>query len=225
MSFAFWLFIATSVSRIPTAIAFRQAGEIRVLWGFDSSINGTTAASTPANGTEFSSSTSPSKQLSLDAWFSLSLPVAVDALAVVFTFNRALIRGFHYAVSQRMMFLASALSYAVLLWNKDKATIVSRHPVGSLVMGFALYMLLDYALNAFERTTPSTNRQSRWGTLQQYSQEVNLTETSWRRALFLTIMVGGVGVVLTMLVAPPWSGLVPIAHILFEVCSGWSTRP
>ncbi|KAK5998792.1 hypothetical protein PT974_01175 [Cladobotryum mycophilum] len=70
----------------------------------------------------------------------LGLIAAIDAFAVVFSFNRILIDRFHYAVSLRMMLLASTISFGVWLWNKDGTNIVSQHPVGCLLLGSSFYM-------------------------------------------------------------------------------------
>lgn len=206
-SFAFWIAAATSVSRIPAAAALRPARLVR-----PSGVKAP-AAGMPARD----EAASLARRVSADVWFSLSLTAAADAIAVVGTFNGALIRRFHYAVSQRIMFLASAASFAVLQWAKPESNFVSRHPVASLALGAALYWLFGLALDKLERRPPRSDVLARWGTLQKYSRDLGFVDTSWARALFLTAVVGGVGLGLTMSIAPPWSGLVPILHILFEV--------
>jgi hypothetical protein len=216
VSFVFWLVVASAVSKFPVAINSLLVRDINEVRAFNPSLDDISTDNMEADSSVYDARTYL-KQLSVDVWFSLSLTVAVDALAVVATFNRALIKRFHYAVSQRMMFLASAVSYAVLSWTKDNTTFVSRHPVKSLGLGFALYMLLCFALDMFEKRMSSSGLPSRWGTLQQYSEELSHSDTSWSRALFLTLNVGGVGMFLTMFISPPWSTLVPVGHILFEV--------
>ncbi|KAF4226658.1 hypothetical protein CNMCM6457_007491 [Aspergillus fumigatiaffinis] len=215
VSFVFWLVVASAVSKFPVAINSLLVRDINEVRAFNPSLDDISTDNMEADSSVYDARTYL-KQLSVDVWFSLSLTVAVDALAVVATFNRALIKRFHYAVSQRMMFLASAVSYAVLSWTKDNTTFVSRHPVKSLGLGFALYMLLCFALDMFEKRMSSSGLPSRWGTLQQYSEELSHSDTSWSRALFLTLNVGGVGMFLTMFISPPWSTLVPVGHILFE---------
>jgi hypothetical protein len=216
VSFVFWLTVASYMAGIP--VSFNPPGARHIDGPGFNSFSDAMIANVPTLESSASLAENSLKQVSVDVWFALSLTVAVDAFAVVFTFNRALIRKFHYVVSQRMMFLASILSYAVLSWNKEKTTFVSQHPVESLALGFAIYMLLGFALDMFEGRMPSHGVASRRGTLAQYSKELGHSETSWRRALFLTTMVGGVGLFLTMLISPPWSALVPVVHILFEVC-------
>ncbi|EQL03206.1 hypothetical protein G6O67_005544 [Ophiocordyceps sinensis] len=210
-SFAFWIMAATAVSRAPTSLPGETAYTPQ---GVNSS-SIATAATMPVKYGHVGPA-SLAKRLSVDVWFSLSLVAAVDAIAVVGTFNGALIRSFHYAVSQRMMFLASAVSYAVLQWTKSQGNFVSRYPLGAFVLGLASYWAFSSALDKFEKRGPSSGQASRWGTPQRYSAELGFVDTSWRRALFLTTAVGGVGLLLTMSIAPPWSGLVPILHILFE---------
>ncbi|KAF7171062.1 hypothetical protein CNMCM5623_003529 [Aspergillus felis] len=216
VSFVFWLIVASSVSKYPITLNFRPLGHINAARASNSS-----ADSISASMPEYSSSAFPAKPFSkllfVDVWFSLGLTVAVDALAVVATFNRALIKRFHYAVSQRMMFLASAVSYALFSWSNDNTTFVSRHLVETLGLAFALYMLFGLALDMFEKRMSSSGLPSGWGTLQEYSDKLSRSDTSWSRAVFLTISVGGVGLFLTMFISPPWSTFVPVVHIMFEV--------
>ncbi|RDA83371.1 hypothetical protein CP532_4738 [Ophiocordyceps camponoti-leonardi (nom. inval.)] len=155
------------------------------------------------------------RRVSIDIWFAIGLTAALDAIAVVLTFNGLLIRRFHFAVSQRIMFLTSAISYAVL----QRHAFVARHPLTSLAIGVGLYMVFDKALDRFERPGPqgtTATSASRWGSLQRYSADLSLVESSWSRAALLSACVGGFGLSLTMLVPPPWSALVPIMHIFFE---------
>jgi hypothetical protein len=205
VSFVFWLIVATYLAGIHISFNFSATDRIQPI---------TTGGKRASFGESFL------KQVSVDVWFALSLTVAIDALAVVFTFNRALIRKFHYVVSQRMMLLASILSYGVFSWNKESPDFVSRHLIEYLATGLAMYIFLGFALDLFERQMSSHEVASRLGTLAQYSKELGRSERSWMRSLFLTTVIGGVGLILTMLISPPWSVLVPVVHIAFEVSRG-----
>ncbi|KAF7180399.1 hypothetical protein CNMCM7691_009567 [Aspergillus felis] len=121
VSFVFWLIVATSLSEYPITVNFRPLGHINAVRASNSSAD-SILASMPEYGNSAFPAKPLSKQLFVDVWFSLGLTVAVDALAVVATFNRALIKRFHYAVSQRMMFLAAAVSYAFFSWSNDNTT-------------------------------------------------------------------------------------------------------
>lgn len=62
---------------------------------------------------------------------------------------------------------------------------------------------LGFAMDMFERRTPSNDALSCWGTLVQYSEDLGHFDTTWRPALFLSIMVAGLGALLTMAISPP----------------------
>lgn len=205
VSFALWLVVSTYLAGIHISYNPSATGRINKI---------------PTGVCSAPSRESFSKQLSVDVWFSLSLPAAMDAISIVFTFNRALIRKFHYVVSQRMMFLASILSYAIYSWSKVSLAFVSRNLVKYLAIGLAVYMFLGFALDLFERRIYPHEVASRFGTLAQYSQELGHSESSWRCALFFSTIVAGFGVTLTMLIPSTWSAFVPVVHILFEVCRG-----
>jgi hypothetical protein len=211
VSFIIWLVVATSISKTPAALPFPSVARTNTPPRFDN-LTGDLLASLEAHDD------SSSYQASVDVWFALSLTAVLDAFAVVFTFNQAMIREFHYAVSQRMMLLASMLSYAVFLWNSKQPNFVTRHLVTSLIPGVTLYMILSYVLDTFESRW-SVNGASlyRGGTLHQYSQGLGRLEASWKRALSLAVTISGVGLGLTTFVPPRWSALVPIVHIFFEV--------
>nr|XP_057000364.1 uncharacterized protein N7520_000493 [Penicillium odoratum]KAJ5777247.1 hypothetical protein N7520_000493 [Penicillium odoratum] len=218
LSFVFWLIVATYMAGIH--LSFNpmtpwHIGEPEFNL-FSRQIIGKILAR--ENSTSLHAAKYSMKQVFVDVWFALSLMVAVDASAVVFTFNRPLIRKFHHVVSQRLMSLASILSFAIFSWNKEKTNFGSRYPAGSLALGLAAYLLLGSALDMLERRMPSHSVPCRRGTLAQYSKALGHSETSWTRALFLTTVVGGVGLFFTMLIPPPWSALVPFIHILLEVC-------
>lgn len=144
---------------------------------------------------------------SIDIWFSLSITAATDAMAVVFTFNGPLIRRFHYAVSQRMMFLAFMISWAATSW----------HLAGFMILGCILYKLFGVSLDKFERPLPATSQICSRKTLSSYSQQLSCSETSWNRALLNSLAVTVFGLSLSFFLRPPWAPIVPIVHILFEV--------
>ncbi|KAL4969567.1 uncharacterized protein BDV14DRAFT_195832 [Aspergillus stella-maris] len=191
------------------------------------------------------------KDISIDIWFALSFIAAIDAFAVALTFNAPLIRKFHNAVSQRLVFLASILSWAFFAWldekrgNGNQSTFISRYPVLSLALGIASYMLLGVALDSFEKrsrsksgsSSLSLDAASRRGSFAQFSKALAQTGTSWTRTLGLMVLVVGAGLLLTSVIPPPWSAALPVAHIMLEyitlcspafvaiICVHWGVTP
>ncbi|OQE65462.1 hypothetical protein PENNAL_c0206G07101 [Penicillium nalgiovense] len=132
------------------------------------------------------------QQISIDVWFGLGFTVVMDAFAVVLTFNRALVRKFHNAVSQRLIFLASIILWIFSSWSAGNPGFSSSHPVLSLAGGLILHWLLGSTLDKLEkRTISSPSATARRGTFAQYSKDLGLFEISWVHAVFLTAMVGG----------------------------------
>ncbi|CAI7618423.1 unnamed protein product [Penicillium glandicola] len=214
IQFFLWLIVAINVAAIPVSFGSLTAQFIQEP-EFSSSSNATIFHDfSHENNAPLAQDSL--KQVSIDIWFALSFAVTMDAFAVVFTFNRALIRKFHSAVSQRLMFLASMLSWAFWSWNEGKMAFAARHPVLSFALGLAIYMFLGYALDKFENPTLSPGAASRRGTFAQYSRELGQSEISWRRAAFLATIVGGLGLLLTRLISSPWSAALPVIHILLE---------
>ncbi|KAE8374725.1 hypothetical protein BDV26DRAFT_295715 [Aspergillus bertholletiae] len=201
----FWLLVATHLAGIPIPLNLQQVRHILAHSAFIAPPSG--IATNHHNTLGAASS---------DIWFVLSLTVAVDATAVVATCNRALIRRFHYVVSQRMIFLASAISYAVWSWSRGKTDFLSRHPAESCVLGFTVHVLLGFVLDRLELCIPVSGVLCRSETLADYSRHLGRSETSWRRALFHSIIVGGMGVFLTIFIPSRWSAWAPAVHILFE---------
>lgn len=159
------------------------------------------------------------QQISIDVWFGLGFTVVMDAFAVVLTFNRALVRKFHNAVSQRLIFLASIILWIFSSWSAGNPGFSSSHPVLSLAGGLILHWLLGSTLDKLEkRTISSPSATARRGTFAQYSKDLGLFEISWVHAVFLTAMVGGLGLFSTWLIPSPWSFGLPVIHILSEVC-------
>jgi hypothetical protein len=210
--FLLWLVVATKVAAMPAFFS-----SLTVRRSHEPQPNFSTTKDSWCDNSALCVS-EPLFQTSIDVWFALSFTVAMDAFAVVFTFNRALIRKFHNTVSQRLMFLASLLSWAFWSLNGGRLSFVSRQPVLSLGLGLGLYAVLGYALDKFEKQTLSPRAISRRKTFAQYSKELGQSETSWKRSFSLSIMVGGLGLFLTRLIPSPWSAALPVIHILLEVC-------
>lgn len=143
----------------------------------------------------------------IDVWFALSIVPAVDAMAVVFTFNGQLIRQFHYAVSQRLLFLASVVSWVL----------TSQYPARWIVPGCVACKVFGDLLDRFETPVASQSHSACWGTLSAYSQKLRYSESTWTIAVLNSAAITSFGLVLSMLLRPPWTFLVPIAHIFFEV--------
>ncbi|RCI13614.1 hypothetical protein L249_5560 [Ophiocordyceps polyrhachis-furcata BCC 54312] len=225
VSFVFWVVTATSVSYVgrlssssssspasPSSLTFSSSSSSETQQLLTNSTLPLADALAPA---ATAAKNDVARRVSIDVWFAIGLTAALDAIAVVLTFNGLLIRRFHFAVSQRVMFLASAISYAVL----QRHAFVARHPLTSVAVGIGLYTVFDKALDRFERPGPpgtTATSASRWGSLQRYSADLSLVESSWTKAAIFSACVGGFGLSLTMLVPPPWSALVPIVHIFFE---------
>lgn len=143
----------------------------------------------------------------IDVWFALSIVPAVDAMTVVFTFNGQLIRQFHYAVSQRLLFLASAISWVL----------TSQYPMRWVIPGCVACKVFSDLLDRFESPIASKSHSACWGTLSTYSQKLRYSESTWAKAVLNSATVTAFGLVLSLLLQPPLTFLVPIAHIFFEV--------
>ncbi|PYH85383.1 hypothetical protein BO82DRAFT_429389 [Aspergillus uvarum CBS 121591] len=210
LQFIVWLVVVSHVAAIP--VGFRPSAAKFTLKSYLSpSSNATILHHSDREGRVHP--VRPAQQAAIDLWFGLCFPVVVDAFAVVLTFNRALIRKFHNAVSQRLVFLASMILWAVWSWNAEPGAFAARHPVLSLAGGFLLYGLLGSILDTLEtHTTPP----ARWATFAEYSKTLGRTETSWAHAATLAAVVGGLGLLLTWLIPAPWSAGLPVIHILSE---------
>lgn len=152
----------------------------------------------------------------VDIWFAISLPAGIDAAVVVFTFNRPLMRRFHFAVSVRLMLLACVISCVPFLAD---SILLSSWPVAAAAAAatFAGYRVFERSLDALEDKLYKEPALCWRGTLQKYIAVLGRAETSWVRAAAHTAVVTAVGLGLTAIVRAPWSPLVPLAHILFEV--------
>ncbi|PYI23559.1 hypothetical protein BO99DRAFT_428843 [Aspergillus violaceofuscus CBS 115571] len=211
LQFIVWLVVASHVAAIP--VGFRpSAAKFTVQSHLSPSSNATILHHSDREGGVHP--VRPAQQAAIDLWFGLCFPVVVDAFAVVLTFNRALIRKFHNAVSQRLVFLASMILWAVWSWNAEPGAFAAQHPVLSLAGGFLLYGLLGSILDTLEtRATPPAC----WATFAEYSKTLGRTETSWAHAATLAAVVGGLGLLSTWLIPAPWSAGLPVIHILSEV--------
>ncbi|KAE8372799.1 hypothetical protein BDV26DRAFT_285665 [Aspergillus bertholletiae] len=213
VQFILWLMAAIKVAGIPVSINLQAVMRIHELESSSSNAiisNGALRQNSalPAQGSL--------KQTSIDVWFALAFAVTVDASAVVFTFNRSLIRKFHNVVSQRLMFLSALLSWAFWSWNQVNMTFTSRHPVLSFALGLAMYILLGFGLDKLEKRALSPEAISRRKTFAEYSKELGQVEISWRRATSLSIIVVGLGLFLSKLIPYPWSAALPVIYILLE---------
>ncbi|KAH0600441.1 hypothetical protein MHUMG1_01437 [Metarhizium humberi] len=156
-----------------------------------------------------------SAHLLADAWSSLTLSTTVDAVAVLATFNGPVIRRFHYAVSQRIMILASIMSFLLSSCN-EKASFVARYPVESVAVACALYALFCLLLDSFEKTMHASDADCSWRRLSEYSQRFCRAQSTWGRALIHSAVIAAVGLFLTALIPAPWSSVIPVVQILFE---------
>ena len=154
--------------------------------------------------------------VAIDIWFAMSFMAAIDALFVVMSFNRALINRFHYAVSQRIMLLAFLLSLTMYQWSRRGTESMSWYALGHTVGICGFYFLSGYIMDRFERPMPSGDACFRRRTMQQYSEVVGMSNASWMKSVPMSLATGGFGLLLTMLIAPPWSFLVPIMLAIFE---------
>jgi len=122
-----------------------------------------------------------------------------------------------------MMYLASVISYTVL-WTTDKENLSSLYSILSPLLVFLSYFLFCRCLNTFEKRASSSIHHRRWETLSQYSQILRRSEISWRQAMLYAATVAIFGFGLTIFVPPPWSSLVPVLQVLFEVCQALANR-
>jgi hypothetical protein len=215
VQFILWLIIASKVAAIPLCfnpLAARFISEPKLSSSSRATISNHVDREKKAHVER------SLQQISVDVWFGLGFTVVMDAFAVVLTFNRALIRKFHNAVSQRLIFLASMILWMFSSWNAGNLGFSSRHPVLSLAGGLILYGLLGSTLDKLEKRTISPGAAARRGTFAQYSKDLGLFETSWVHTVLPTAMVGGLGLFSTWLTPSPWSFGLPVIHILSEVC-------
>ncbi|KAJ0421440.1 hypothetical protein BJY00DRAFT_108964 [Aspergillus carlsbadensis] len=212
-AFCAWLVLATSISKTPAALDVLPAIRATTALPTFNALTNITLPTTPQTHEDASS-----YRASVDVWVALSLIPVLDAFVVVCTFNRALMREFHYALSQRMMLLASMLSFAVFCCDTNESTFASRNPAACLGLGLAVYLAFGYVLEMFEPrwSAGKFGPALREGSVATYTKTIACLEVSWPRALFLAGAVGGMGLFLTSFVPSPWSALVPIAQILFE---------
>ncbi|RAH70513.1 uncharacterized protein BO66DRAFT_438141 [Aspergillus aculeatinus CBS 121060] len=101
-------------------------------------------------------------------------PYLWTPFAVVLTCNRAFIRVFHNAVSQRLVFVASLILWALWCQNVGPSAFVSRYPVAYVAGGLLLYVLLASALDRYEVRTVFPGAAARPGTFPQYSKSLGL---------------------------------------------------
>lgn len=153
-------------------------------------------------------------QLCGDIWFCLSLAAATDAMMVVATFNRGLIHRFHYAVSQRLMFLAAIMSFVVYVHDDTGSEFLSDHAAAAIALSIVAYTLFNLCLDAFERIPPGSPT---WEKLSTYCNQTGLFDMGWNRACVYSITVLAPGIFLTRHAGASWSPFIPIFHILFEV--------
>lgn len=161
---------------------------------------------------------SSSKTLATDVWFALVWTTALDAATTVATFNRPIIDNWHYFVSVRMMALGSMLSFMVFLCGRRRFTCDWRlFSIAALCAVGAIHKLIGFVLNATHRSPPTTHVNARFWTIREYTIALSRFPGPWKGALSATIITGGLGTILTMLVPSTMSSMIPIMTTAFEV--------
>lgn len=215
LAFLFWLYVVMHLPRVPAIPGLWSTGAFRSYSGFNVPFASTLARG-PGNDINVQEAERSAKDLSADVWFSLGFGATLDAFVVVATFNRILIKRFHYAVSLRMMILASTISFGVFIWKSETVTSLL-HIFASCVLLFFLYLLSGLVLDGFDSPLSTIGAcYQRW-TFQQCSENLSLFDVPWMRAFILTMVTGGTGFLLTIFTPPSWSTLIPVVHIAFEV--------
>lgn len=152
-----------------------------------------------------------------DIFFALAFMAVIDAFSVFANFNRALINHFHYSISLRMMFLAFIISNSPLISGNGMSWYNSQSKVVIIIICIALYATYGAILDKVRKPPPLNSLSFGPGTLHKYTEAFRLLDMPWRRALLLAVMTGGVGAILTMLMPPAYSTLIPVIHGGYEV--------
>jgi hypothetical protein len=155
-------------------------------------------------------------QTFIDLWFAGTLAAAIDAMTVVATFNTTLIRRFHYAVSQRIMLLASMLS-CIGMVARDKKNAKTQYCAVALIAACAVYAIFNYILDRIEKVRYPFTAAFGWDSPSQYIRRFSRAQSSWSLALLHATVVTAFGLFLTMFTRPPWSSIAPTVLIAFEV--------
>lgn len=157
-------------------------------------------------------------QLSADIWFALSISTAVDATSIVFNGNRSLIHQFHYCVSMKMLCLATIISIgAYIILSKSEKTEGIYHSGIVILLGGISYIICVFIMDMLRKLVPSRSMKYGNGSLQGFLAQIGCFDVSWIRASLYTVIGGGFGVVLLLLLPAKYAVFIPPMHFTFEV--------
>lgn len=153
-----------------------------------------------------------------DIWFALGSITTIDAFWIAATFNRTLMKNWHYFISLRMMALASLISVVFYLReNGSTEGCISRYPAVSLLMPCTLYFVFCFALPRLHRPPPVTAINAHFGSIHIYSKRISQSSIRWKTAIWVASVIGIFPVLLTLVIPQNWTTIIPLLAIGFEV--------
>jgi hypothetical protein len=159
-----------------------------------------------------------SKDIAVDVWFGLALVPTSDAIAIVGTWNLAIINRWHYFVSIRMMVLAYLASAIVILTGKPATKdYIHEHPLVVSVSAMAVYGAIGACLDYFRAPPPKTSMNLREWTMSKYVRALRRSNGAWRTAMITTAITCGLAPTLTISLPTKWWGIIPLCSTTFEV--------
>ncbi|KAI9927195.1 hypothetical protein ASPWEDRAFT_188323 [Aspergillus wentii DTO 134E9] len=152
--------------------------------------------------------------LCVDIFFALLASTALDSLAVVFSFNRSLIRQYHYFVSLRMAALAIIISIVVYLCP-GSPPLKSGFIIFTGTSIYAVFIIITDGLHGF---FPNRRISIRQGSMLGFTKHMRtgLGDISWNRSAILTAMNFFLYVSLTKVLPTAWSHLIPVIQLSCE---------
>lgn len=142
----------------------------------------------------------------IELWYAFAIPHALDALAVVYNFNRSMIHQWHYFVSLRMISISFLVVYIYIYKTFQ-----------SIIYSIVIFTFILYITRILHTLIPKRHISIGYGSFYHFVQNIKMTQISWTRALCYSIVNGGFGILLIYMTPQKYSYLNPIFHITFEV--------
>lgn len=153
-----------------------------------------------------------------DIWFALFTITSIDAFWVAATFNRALIKNWHYFVSLRMMAIASLVSFLLYLYETENTAVdISQYPMITLIIFCGIYLLFGSVLQQLHKPPPATALNAHFGSIQSYSNKICQSTSGWKSAIQAASVIGILPILLTVVIPQTWATIIPLVAISFEV--------
>lgn len=153
-----------------------------------------------------------------DVWFGLGSIAAVNAFWIVATFNRSLIKNWHYFISLRMMAVASLSSFLFYFLKRELSAVYSyRYLLGAIFVGCVASYCFGYILDLLHKPPSPTTLNARFASIQAYSDKICRSTTGWKAAILATLTIGAFSAALIIIIPPQWATAIPLAAIGFEV--------